>query len=142
MKKNSVLSFIITYILIVFLVIGLNILLYLPVNNIIKSSNDIQSKYETQITNLGSDNTAVGIYSNYIEEIQENYGNYFRVFTNMIITLYVVISLSLVIVGLSLRVNTNRNKGMYNAVIAAGITTILYLIWFILYVPGIVGILF
>ena len=138
-KRNSIISFIITYLIITLLVIGINILVYLPVNNIVSNSQTIQKTFNAEVKESMSE---ANLYSNYIDSSREIYQNYFIIFTNMIIALYVVISLGLVVVGLSLRVNSNKNKGIYNAVIAAGITTILYLIYFIISVPGTFNLLF
>ena len=74
--------------------------------------------------------------------MRQTYKEYFRVFTNMIIALYTIVAMGLVITGLKLRVNSNRNKGMYDAIVAAGITVILYLIWFVITVPNTFDLLF
>ncbi len=136
-KRNNTLSFIVAYLVIVILFIGINLLLYLPINNNISNAKKINETYQSEITSIQNSQT-----ENYIKDMKQTYQEYFRVFTNMIIALYAVIAICLVATGLALRVNSNRNKGMYNAIVAAGITVILYLIWFIITVPNTFNLLF
>lgn len=137
MKRNNTLSFIVTYLVIVILFVGINLLLYLPINNNIANAKKINETYQSEITSIKNSQT-----ENYIKDMKQTYQEYFRVFTNMIIALYAVVAICLVATGLALRVNSNRNKGMYNAIVAAGITVILYLIWFIITVPNTFNLLF
>ncbi len=133
MRKHSILSAIITYILIVFFIIGINIILYIPINQLQDSANILQQNYEIEKDNINLDENSQNVdefYSEYILQVQDHYVEFGRVFTNMIVALLVFVSLALVIVGLSLRVNANRNKGIYNAIILSGLTCIFYLIWF------------
>ena len=136
-KRNNTLSFIVTYLIIIILFIGINILLYLPINNKINTAKEIDKTYQSEIISI--QNSQV---ENYIKDMKQTYQEYFRIFTNMIIALYVVVAICLVVTGLSLRVNSNRNKGMYNAIVTSGITVILYLIWFIITVPNTFNLLF
>ena len=133
MRKHSILSAIITYILIVFFIIGINIILYIPINQLQDSANILQQNYEIEKDNINLDENSQNVdefYSEYILQVQDHYVEFGRVFTNMIVALLVFVSLALVIVGLSLRVNANRNTGIYNAIILSGLTCIFYLIWF------------
>ena len=133
MRKHSILSAIITYILIVFFIIGINIILYIPINQLQDSANILQQNYEIEKDNINLDENSQNVdefYSEYILQVQDHYVEFGRVFTNMIVALLVFVSLALVIVGLSLRVNANRNKGIYNAIILSGLTCIFYVIWF------------
>lgn len=133
MRKHSILSAIITYILIVFFIIGINIILYIPINQLQDSANILQQNYEIEKDNINLDENSQNVdefYSEYILQVQDHYVEFGRIFTNMIVALLVFVSLALVIVGLSLRVNANRNKGIYNAIILSGLTCIFYLIWF------------
>ncbi len=136
-KRNNKLNFVITYIVIVVLLVGINLLLYIPVNNKINSAKEINATYQTEINSMQNTQT-----ESYIKDMRQTYKEYFRVFTNMIIALYVIVAMGLVITGLKLRVNSNRNKGMYDAIVAAGITVILYLIWFVITVPNTFDLLF
>ena len=133
MRKHSILSAIITYILIVFFIIGINIILYIPINQLQDSANILQQNYEIEKDNINLDENSQNVdqfYTEYILQVQDHYVEFGRVFTNMIVALLLFLSLALVIVGLSLRVNANRNKGIYNAIILSGLTCIFYLIWF------------
>lgn len=145
MKKPSTLYAICTYILIVFLVVGINLICYSPISQLKESAKIVQRNYENEINSIEinkNNQEVVDINSEYNLEVQDHYKNFGRVFINMIVALLVVVSLTLVVFGLSRRVNTNRNKGIYNAIIIAGITCIFYLIWFVVNVSNSFELLF
>lgn len=145
MKKNSKLIAIGTYIVILFLIIGVNLLLSRPIIQLKESAVNLQENFENQIGKIevnDNEQKVIDLYSDYNMEVEEHYTEFGRVFINMIVTLFSIVSLCLVIFGLSRRVNTNKNKGMYNAIILAGITCIIYMIWFIINVSNSFELLF
>ena len=125
MKKNSIVSAIATYFIIIFLVIGINLFLAMPLISVAHEASGLEK-----------------IESSSMQQYFEIYENYCRTFSNMIVALLAIISLTLVVVGLSLRVNKARNKGIYNAITLSGITVILYLIWFVINIASSYGGLF
>lgn len=125
MKKNSVVSAIITYFVIIICIIGINLVFTIPLKDANQTINQLDKISNEQVIE-------------YIESCRI----YCKAFANMTVALLAIISLALVVVGLSLRVNKARNKGIYNAIIFAGITTIFYLIYFIIIVSNAFEVLF
>lgn len=130
MKKNSTLSGILTYVAIVFIIVVINILLCIPIKNIEKNSANLKVNFENTIKQSQVSEEVKSSYNEYLESIKNEYSLLGRNYTNMVVALLAVVSLGLVVFGLVYRVNSNRNKGIYNAVILAGITTIFYLMYF------------
>ena len=130
MKKNSTLSGILTYVAIVFVIVVINILLCIPIKNIEKNSANLKVNFENTIKQSQVSEEIKNSYNEYFESIKNEYSLLGRNYTNMVVALLAVVSLGLVVFGLVYRVNSNRNKGIYNAVILAGITTIFYLMYF------------
>ena len=130
MKKNSTLSGILTYVAIVFVIVIINILLCIPIKNIEKNSANLKVNFENTIKQSQVSEEVKNSYNEYLESMKNEYSLLGRNYTNMVVALLAVVSLGLVVFGLIYRVNSNRNKGIYNAVILAGITTIFYLMYF------------
>lgn len=130
MKKNSTLSGILTYVAIVFVIVIINILLCIPIKNIEKNSANLKVNFENTIKQSQVSEEVRNSYNEYFESMKNEYSLLGRNYTNMVVALFAVVSLGLVVFGLVYRVNSNRNKGIYNAVILAGITTIFYLMYF------------
>lgn len=130
MKKNSTLSGILTYVAIVFVIVIINILLCIPIKNIEKNSANLKVNFENTIKQSQVSEEVKSSYNEYLESMKNEYSLLGRNYTNMVVALLAVVSLGLVVFGLVYRVNSNRNKGIYNAVILAGITTIFYLMYF------------
>ena len=130
MKKNSTLSGILTYVAIVFVIVIINILLCIPIKNIEKNSANLKVNFENTIKQSQVSEEVKNSYNEYFESMKNEYSLLGRNYTNMVVALLAVVSLGLVVFGLIYRVNSNRNKGIYNAVILAGITTIFYLMYF------------
>ena len=130
MKKNSTLSGILTYVAIVFVIVVINILLCIPIKNIEKNSANLKVNFENTIKQSQVSEEVKSSYNEYFESMKNEYSLLGRNYTNMVVALLAVVSLGLVVFGLVYRVNSNRNKGIYNAVILAGITTIFYLMYF------------
>lgn len=130
MKKNSTLSGILTYVAIVFVIVIINILLCIPIKNIEKDSANLKVNFENTIKQNQVSEEVKSSYNEYLESMKNEYSLLGRNYTNMVVALLAVVSLGLVVFGLVYRVNSNRNKGIYNAVILAGITTIFYLMYF------------
>ena len=130
MKKNSTLSGILTYVAIVLVIVVINILLCIPIKNIEKNSANLKVNYENTIKQSQVSEEVKNSYNEYLESMKNEYSLLGRNYTNMVVALLAVVSLGLVVFGLVYRVNSNRNKGIYNAVILAGITTIFYLMYF------------
>lgn len=130
MKKNSTLSGILTYVAIVFVIVVINILLCIPIKNIEKNSANLKVNFENTIKQSQVSEEIKNSYNEYLESMKNEYSLLGRNYTNMVVALLAVVSLGLVVFGLVYRVNSNRNKGIYNAVILAGITTIFYLMYF------------
>ena len=130
MKKNSTLSGILTYVAIVFVIVVINILLCIPIKNIEKNSANLKVNFENTIKQSQVSDEVKSSYNEYFESMKNEYSLLGRNYTNMVVALLAVVSLGLVVFGLVYRVNSNRNKGIYNAVILAGITTIFYLMYF------------
>lgn len=130
MKKNSTLSGILTYVAIVFVIVIINILLCIPIKNIEKNSANLKVNFENTIKQSQVSEEVKSSYNEYFESMKNEYSLLGRNYTNMVVALLAVVSLGLVVFGLVYRVNSNRNKGIYNAVILAGITTIFYLMYF------------
>ena len=61
MRKHSILSAIITYILIVFFIIGINIILYIPINQLQDSANILQQNYEIEKDNINLDENSQNV---------------------------------------------------------------------------------
>lgn len=130
MKKNSTFSGILTYVAIIFVIVVINILLCVPIKNIEKSSVNLKMNFENTIKQKEISDEVKNSYNEYFENMKDEYSLLGRNYTNMVVALLAVVSLGLVVFGLVYRVNSNRNKGIYNAVILAGITTIFYLMYF------------
>ena len=130
MKRNSTLSGILTYVAIVFVIVVINILLCIPIKNIEKNSANLKVNFENTIKQSQVSEEIKNSYNEYFESMKNEYSLLGRNYTNMVVALLAVVSLGLVVFGLVYRVNSNRNKGIYNAVILAGITTIFYLMYF------------
>lgn len=130
MKKNSTLSGILTYVAIVLVIVVINILLCIPIKNIEKNSANLKVNFENTIKQSQVSEEVRNSYNEYFESMKNEYSLLGRNYTNMVVALFAVVSLGLVVFGLIYRVNSNRNKGIYNAVILAGITTIFYLMYF------------
>lgn len=130
MKKNSTLSGILTYVAIVFVIVIINILLCIPIKNIEKNSANLKVNFENTIKQSQVSEEVKNSYNEYFESMKNEYSLLGRNYTNMVVALLAVVSLGVVVFGLIYRVNSNRNKGIYNAVILAGITTIFYLMYF------------
>ncbi len=130
MKKNSTLSGILTYVAIVFVIVIINILLCIPIKSIEKNSANLKVNFENTIKQSQVSQEVKNSYNEYLESMKNEYSLLGRNYTNMVVALLAVVSLGLVVFGLVYRVNSNRNKGIYNAVILAGITTIFYLMYF------------
>ena len=130
MKKNSTLSGILTYVAIVLVIVVINILLCIPIKNIEKNSANLKVNFENTIKQSQVSEEVKNSYNEYFESMKNEYSLLGRNYTNMVVALFAVVSLGLVVFGLIYRVNSNRNKGIYNAVILAGITTIFYLMYF------------
>lgn len=130
MKKNSTLSGILTYVAIVFVIVIINILLCIPIKSIEKNSANLKVNFENTIKQSQVSEEIKNSYNEYLESMKNEYSLLGRNYTNMVVALLAVVSLGLVVFGLVYRVNSNRNKGIYNAVILAGITTIFYLMYF------------
>lgn len=130
MKKNSTLSGILTYVAIVLVIVVINILLCIPIKNIEKNSANLKVNFENTIKQSQVSEEVKNSYNEYLESMKNEYSLLGRNYTNMVVALLAVVSLGLVVFGLIYRVNSNRNKGIYNAVILAGITTIFYLMYF------------
>ena len=130
MKKNSTLSGILTYVAIVLVIVVINILLCIPIKNIEKNSANLKVNFENTIKQSQVSEEVKSSYNEYLESMKNEYSLLGRNYTNMVVALLAVVSLGLVVFGLVYRVNSNRNKGIYNAVILAGITTIFYLMYF------------
>lgn len=130
MKRNSTLSGILTYVAIVFVIVIINILLCIPIKSIEKNSANLKVNFENTIKQSQVSEEVKSSYNEYLESMKNEYSLLGRNYTNMVVALLAVLSLGLVVFGLVYRVNSNRNKGIYNAVILAGITTIFYLMYF------------
>lgn len=130
MKKNSTLSGILTYVAIVLVIVVINILLCIPIKNIEKNSANLKVNFENTIKQSQVSEEVKNSYNEYFESMKNEYSLLGRNYTNMVVALLAVVSLGVVVFGLIYRVNSNRNKGIYNAVILAGITTIFYLMYF------------
>ena len=134
MKKNSKLISVFTYIIIVLLIVGSNIIFISSTNSIKKSAINLKENFEYKTSKMDineDEEKIVQLYSDYNLKVEEHYKSFGRVFINIVVTLLVIVSLALVIFGLSRRVNTNKNKGIYNSIVLAGITCIIFLIWFV-----------
>lgn len=125
MRRNSIVSSIVTYFIIIFLVIGINLFSFIP---LINTTHQIESLKVIKDSSM--------------PKYLELYGSYCRSFSNMTVALLAIISLFLVVIGLILRVTKANNKGIYNAVILSGITSIFYLIYFIIAVSNTFVVLF
>lgn len=131
MKKKTRFSGVITYVLIILIVVGINLLLSIPIKNIEKNSKAIEVEFNKNVQQLNMSEETKSTYNAYIENVKEEYSLLGRNYINMIVALFAILSLGLVIFGLVNRVDANRNRGIYNGIILAGITTIFYLIYFI-----------
>lgn len=132
MRRKCKFSGIITYVLIVLVVVGINMLLCMPIKNIEKNSKQVKANFEKTLEEKNVTEEISSTYNEYIEDIKEEYSALGRNYINMVVALLATLSLGLVIFGLVNRVNANRNRGIYNGIVLGGITTIFYLIYFII----------
>lgn len=132
MRRKCKFSGIIIYVLIVLVVVGINMLLCMPIKNIEKNSKQVKANFEKTLEEKNVTEEISSTYNEYIEDIKEEYSALGRNYINMVVALLATLSLGLVIFGLVNRVNANRNRGIYNGIVLGGITTIFYLIYFII----------
>ena len=134
MRKRNVVSFIVTYVVIVLIVVLGSYLLYRPISNKLRANLNSDSSMQLAIQKVNSLSTTDEVkeaYEVYNNEVENTYQVINKSLSNMLLLSLITLSLSLIILGFTLFYTSRRNQGVYVALISSGFTVILFTIWFI-----------